>query len=102
MTLQIKRSAWIIVACGALALGALGAAMTEQRDLGTVMSHDPTTSASVSTPPMATGNTGAISTPPTAPETSVATPEITTTPTSAKAGDHNKQKQQEGGFMPGS
>ena len=57
MTLQTtKRSASIIVACGALALARRGVAMNEQRDVVTVMSDDPTQSASVTRPTITRGN----------------------------------------------
>ncbi len=84
MTLQTsKRPTAIIVACSALALGALGVARAEQRDFGAVMS-EPTTSTALTSPTMTTGETRTDSPAPTSLETPIATPQITTTPTSAE------------------
>ena len=67
-----------------LALGALGVAISEQRGAGTVMSDDPTTTIAPVTPPsMTTGRPVTEMTAPPSPQIPVATPEITTTPTSA-------------------
>ena len=72
-----------IAAGAALALGALGVAASEQRD-ATLMSDDPTTTiAPAPPPPMTTGSTVTETGAPPSPEIPVATPEITTTPTSA-------------------
>jgi len=68
-----------------LALGALGVAAGEQRSGTHLMSDDPTVEP-VTTPTMTTGETVTETTAPPSPETSVATPEITTTPTSVEAG----------------
>ena len=73
-----------IAAGAALALGALGVAVIEQRDGATLMSDDPTTTiVPAPPPPMTTGTTVTETGAPPSPEIPVATPEITTTPTSA-------------------
>ena len=70
-----------ITAGAALALGALGVAASEQRD-ATLMSDDPTTTIAPA-PPMTTGSTVTETGAPPSPQIPVATPEITTTPSSA-------------------
>ena len=76
-----KRTRVAAIAAGAaLTLGALGVAVTEQRDGATLMSDDPTTTISPAPPPpMTTGTTVTETGAPPSPEIPMATPPITST-----------------------